>query len=120
MTKIVYNACFGGFSLSDKAICRYAELKGLTLYPEPLGYFNMSNYYTEPPGEKVRATLYDREIDRADPLLVQVVEELGEDANGMCADLQIEDVPTGTAYRIDDYDGNERVMTNSDYEWKVA
>lgn len=34
MTKIVYNACFGGFGLSEAGLMRYAELKGLTLYPE--------------------------------------------------------------------------------------
>jgi hypothetical protein len=31
--KVVINNCYGGFSLSHKAIMRYAELKGLTLYP---------------------------------------------------------------------------------------
>jgi len=39
---------------------------------------------------------------------------------GGFADLQIEDVPAGIAYRIDEYDGNERVMTNSSYDWKIA
>jgi hypothetical protein len=29
MTKVAYNACYGGFSLSHKAIMRYAELKGI-------------------------------------------------------------------------------------------
>ena len=33
MTKIVYNACHGGFGLSEVAIRPYAEIKGITLYP---------------------------------------------------------------------------------------
>ena len=139
MTKIVYNACYGGFSLSDAAIERYAEIKGITLYydNDPCHY---SHYYLCPPEEYERIlaeerlnpvspdryarsnALYfsDRDIERNDPALVQVVEELGDAANGMCAELQIRDLPAGTLYRIDEYDGLESVMTNDDYEWKVA
>lgn len=50
----------------------------------------------------------------------QRVEELGKKADGDCAELAIEDVPAGTAYRIDEYDGSERVMTNDSYDWKIA
>lgn len=28
--------------------------------------------------------------------------------------------PVGTAYRIDEYDGNESVQTVASYEWKTA
>lgn len=94
MTKVVYNACFGGFSLSKKGAARYAELKGMSVY--------------------------DSDIPRADPMLVQVVEELGDEANGDYAELRIKDVPPGTLYRIDEYDGNESVMTQSEYDWSVA
>src|SRR3990167_2487023 len=31
--KVVINNCYGGFGLSHKAVMRYAELKGITLYP---------------------------------------------------------------------------------------
>lgn len=37
MTKIVYNTNYGGFGLSDAAIMRYAEIKGITLYPSTSG-----------------------------------------------------------------------------------
>jgi len=33
VTKIAYNSCFGGFGLSHAATMRYAELKGLKIYP---------------------------------------------------------------------------------------
>ena len=98
MTKIVSNACHGGFSLSEKAIKRYWELKGET-YPEHW---------------------WDRSIDRADPILVRVVEELGESASGGFAELKIRALVKGTLYRIDEYDGFEQVMTQNDYDWRVA
>jgi hypothetical protein len=53
-------------------------------------------------------------------VLVQVVEELGEKANDSFADLYIVELPAGTVYRIDEYDGRESVMTNDDYDWSVA
>ena len=98
MTKIVYNGCYGGFGLSDEAEIRYRELTD-----------NINNEDFD---------VYD--IDRADPILVQVVEELGKKANGNHADLFIAQLPAGTKYRIDEYDGIETVMTIDSYEWKVA
>lgn len=94
MTKIVYNACFGGFGLSDEGMNRFKELGGKT----------NSRW----------------EIERTDPLLVQVVEELGDEVNTRFSNLQIIDLPEGTKYRIDEYDGNESVMTIDDYEWSTA
>lgn len=96
--KVVYNGYYGGFSLSDKAVARYWELKG-----------------TKPPKD-----WYSRNVERDDQLLVQVVEELGKDACGSFAHLLITDVPAGTKWRIDEYDGSESVMTIDEYEWKVA
>ena len=139
MTKIVYNACFGGFGLSHEAIMRYAEIKGIALYVKEeagLGH----HYYLCPPDEFERiyaeeyakpvgpdrfdasSRLYfsDRDIERNDPVLVQVVEELGDLANGPYAKLKITEVPAGTLYRIDEYDGSESVETKDTYEWKIA
>lgn len=103
MAKVVYNACYGGFSLSAEAVrlgkhystddAEWAKVN------EPHGFF------------------YG---DRHDKILVRVVEELGEAAYGDYASLSILELPDGTAYRIDEYDGNESVMTVDDYEWTVA
>ena len=139
MTKIVYNGCYGGFSLSHEAIMRYAEIKGITLHvhSERSGF---SSYYLCPPEEweQIRTeegalpvsperfersnALYfsDREIERNDPALAQVVEELGSKANGSYAKLRITEIPAGTLYRIDEYDGIESVETIDTYDWKVA
>jgi len=94
MTKIVYNNCFGGFSLSKAAFARYQELGG--------------------------TVDYDRNIPRTCPLLVQVVEEMGKAAGGSSASLAIRGLPPGTKYRIDEYDGSEEVMTQDEYEWSIA
>jgi hypothetical protein len=138
MTKIVYNACYGGFSLSREAIMRYAEIKGIKLYTDKTHGF--THYYLCPPEEYDRINkeesanpvspgrfersnnLYfsDRDFERNDPILVQVVEELGDKANGSCAKLRIAEVPAGTLYRIDEYDGFESVETKDSYEWNVA
>lgn len=100
MTKIVYNACFGGFGLSKTAVEYYNSRVGLT-------------------GEFAK-TQYDIGENRADPILVELVELLGADANGSHADLRIIDLPEGTKYRITEYDGSEFVETENSVQWKVA
>lgn len=138
--KVVYNNCFGGFGLSHRGIMRYAELKGLTLYPfvdqrDKDGRLQFGKVKAATSAELESAFLVHycttpeysndsywsgRDIERDDPALVQTVEELGDLANGQCAKLAIEEVPAGTLYRIDEYDGNESVMTQAQYEWKLA
>ena len=134
--KVVFNACFGGFGLSDAAIKRYAEIKGLTLYPETSKYCALTGptYYTVPPEKRRRELtddefhampkperkahnalpseiLYAHDIPRDDPALIQVVEELGKAANDKYANLQIAELPDDVLGRwhIDEYDGNEHV-----------
>jgi hypothetical protein len=48
-------------------------------------------------------------IRRDDPLLAQVVEELGAKANGKHARLAVVDVPDGVEYKVTENDGMERV-----------
>lgn len=129
--KIVINKCYGGFGLSDEAMKRYAELKGITLYPEKTvwGY----TFYTVPAHKRVariegdqfyelsmeeriayneqcsKESLYDRDIPRDDPTLVQVVKELGKKASGRFASLAVVNVPDGVSWEIDEYDGLEHV-----------
>lgn len=142
--KIVYNACYGGFGLSDKAIRRYAEIKRITLYPEDNSKYDFTTYWTKPQEERdnilsseefMRASMdqrqesneaYDsavlepREIERTDPALVQVVEELGKYANSRFSDLQIETLEKGQKYVIDEYDGLETIVTIENTNWLVA
>lgn len=123
---------------------RYAEIKGFKIYPaKDKNYPSLTVYWLVPPEERPtplngdwrkytneewkiwneefhRKTFNDDKIERDDPALVQVVEELGEAANGDCACLEIEEVPSGTQYRIDNYDGRETVETRDSYDWKIA
>ena len=92
--KVVYNACFGGFGLSTKAIARLTEL----------GVVHESEYD------------YSYHMARHDPLLVQVVEELGDEASAKYAKLRIAEI-TSPLYQIDEYDGSESVMTPEDMSW---
>ena len=114
MTKVVYNECYGGFSLSDEAIELYLNLKGLK-YKKIKHQFGPSYDV-----EGIKHFYERRDIARDDPILVQVVERLGIKANGPCAKLCIEDLPKGTLYRITEYDGYESIETKYDMDWNVA
>lgn len=99
MTKILYNACFGGFGLSEEALALYKQKAGLD------------------PDTKI----YAWDLNRTDPILIATVEELGTDRSGdTYSRLVIAEVPSGVKYRIDEYDGNESVMTIHDYDWWTA
>jgi hypothetical protein len=122
--KVVVNTCYGGFSVSEAAIKRYAEIKGLTLYPENDEYG--TTYYIVPKDQREnldnwedltleeriasnrRADAQELKVER-DETLAQVVEELGKAANGEYADLAIVEVPNDVSWRISEYDGKEWV-----------
>jgi hypothetical protein len=99
-TKVVYNSCFGGFSISPEALTRMREL-GFTGKASVSSLHNDCTY------------LYD--CARHNPILVQVVEELGKKANSLGSNLCIAQV--FGPYRIEEYDGAETVMEPDDYEW---
>jgi len=111
MAKIVYNVCYGGFGLSDEAIHRYSEILGLGLIKrEDNGMWDL------PDGEWFE----HRDFERHDHALVQVVEEMGKDSWGECAELHIREVPDGSLYRIEEYDGFESVILESEQMWETA
>ena len=101
--KVVINKCYGGFGLSDKATERYLDLKGLK-YTKEKDKYGYTNHIVE--GNE---DWYYREIDRGDPALVQIVEEMGADANGDYAKLVIVEVPDDVEWIVEEYDGMEWV-----------
>lgn len=126
--KVVVNRCFGGFGLSHRAVMRYAELKGMKLYPwldditrsvykdrAVVGNDELSHNYStvpvDPNTENWADETYfaERDIDRSDPALVQAVEELGDAASGPHARLAVVEVPADVDWEITEYDGSERV-----------
>ncbi len=96
-TEIVINACYGGFGLSPIAKKLYFIRKG-------------------------ECDWFDDEykIDRSDPLLVQLVKELGKEVNDEFSKLRIVKLEKGTKYRIINIDGFESIETYNDIKWKVA
>lgn len=138
MKKIVINRCFGGFSLSAKALKRYCDLQNKPCYFFTLSFangyqpieignedklfyaFSIKNpiHYTpkewiELPKEEKEAFnnshIYCREIKRDDPYLIKVVEELGEESFGLCAELKIVEIPDDVDWEISEYDGMEHI-----------
>lgn len=107
MTKIVVNRCWGGFGLSDAALLMIADLKGVELEQRESRYgrTNFKDWYI-----KGTDTFYgDHQFERDDPDLIQVVEELGEEADGENARLEIVEIPDDVEWTIDNYDGRESV-----------
>lgn len=62
---------------------------------------------------------YRTELPRHDARLVQVVEELGDEASGSCARLDILEID-GDRYIIDEYDGMESVVEPIDIDWVIV
>jgi len=106
--KVVINSCHGGFGLSDEAIELYLVKSGLEFRKEKGEYFSLVGYEYYVDGEYWS----DREISRSDPLLVEVVEELGEKANGRCAELTIVEIPDDVEWHVAEYDGYEHIAEN--------
>ena len=132
--KIVINRCFGGYGLSHEAVMRYLDLKGITVYPEQgEGTWKFWTYWLVKPEDRLEEkegadfyamsiedrqaynkqysdeTFVDGDIARNDSVLVQVVEELGDVANGEHAELAIVEIPDDVEWEISEYDGSEHV-----------
>jgi hypothetical protein len=102
--KVVINRCYGGFSLSGEAIELYLKKKDLKFTKEKGEYFSLIGYDYHVEGDEL---WYDHTLARHDPILVQVVEELGDKANGRCAELDVIEIPDDVDYEVEEYDGKE-------------
>ena len=100
--KVAYNACYGGFGLSELALAHLAELKGVDLTGMTYDYGEFSN--------ESRSNVFEAPEDRTDKDLISTIETLGGRANGMCASLLIKEIPDGAIFEIDAYDGCESVV----------
>ena len=83
------NHCFGGFGFSPEAEAEYRKRGGT-------------------------ARIYD--ICRHDPVMAQIVREMGSRASGRCARVGLEDIPAEYAdyYIIQEYDGRETLVIEYD------
>lgn len=133
--RVVINNCHGGFGLSHEGILAYLDKCGIPVWTqanERFGGLIPFTYYLVPPEEQIKGdpdnwhemtlaqrqahnaayskTVFtERDVARDDPYLVQVVEELGDRANGRHAELKIVEIPADVDWEIDEYDGTEWV-----------
>ena len=82
--KIVINTCHGSFGLSKTALTLFNERVGTIITDED-------------------------NIRRNNPILVEIVEQLGEAANGEFAELKVVEIPDDVQWQIEEYDGVEWV-----------
>lgn len=117
MTKVVINTEYGGFGLSDIAVERYGELKGLGLHKVYVKDSELFHWQTANGDVFIPGLITDRQ----DPALIQVVEELGIDAvSSPYSRLEVVEIAEGTAYRIGEYDGLEWIEERDKLDWKIA
>jgi len=129
MKKVVINTCYGGFSLSYKAVLLYFKLLGKPIYAfiQPNykeGYkpydptihkTTLIHYSLSPTLDKngqIKNGDYvylDSSCKRDDPILIKVVEQLKEQASGECSKLKIVEIPDYVDYIIEEYDGYEHI-----------
>jgi len=123
--KVILNKCYGGFGVSVEGYELYCKKKGATAnWYERIGnklvksedpnhmfvYCFIKDIgnnveYSKDTFDKYHIYLDDEH--REDPVLIEVVEELGENANGRYSELVVVDIPDGLDYVIDEYDGIE-------------
>lgn len=101
--KVVINRRFGGFSISREA-AEFMAARGnkraqLELDTSSDGWYGFGSV------DEMDGYGYDR----SDPDLIAAVKELGKRANGYLSELKIVEIPDGTEYKIDDYDGMESI-----------
>ena len=98
--KIVINACYGGFNVSESFLKEYNIPYEKTTFG--------SVYATE-------------SVERTDPRLVEYIETHGSEmASGHFSKLVVREIPKGTKYRITEYDGYEGIETENDIDWEIA
>jgi hypothetical protein len=124
--KIVINKKYGGFDLSPEGMFEWARLQERKIYASvDKGRADFTNrmkpfvpgdrafviyYHTQPlDNERIPegSHISARDIPRNDKSLVEVVETLGERADGDCARLKIVEIPDDVEWQVEEYDGLE-------------
>ncbi len=92
---VMYNACYGGFGLSSAAMTEYRR-------------------------RCPQAEEQDFRISRHDPVMVEIVREMGGAASDRFAEIHFERIPVQYAdyYEITEYDGLESVVIHKN-EYKL-
>jgi hypothetical protein len=116
MPKVVINRCYGGFGVSLEAAREMAG-RGHARAAEAVSDYDarLADRSSQTSVERqygvswYGGSVADRDGERADPILVAVVEEMGAAADGEYASLSVVAIPDDVEWEIDDYDGIEQV-----------
>lgn len=117
-----------GFGLSTEAVKRIAELQNCKVYC----YYNTNSrneykkikdyygddgfvyYMTEDAGDitdELKGNLFTPFVSRNDPILIQVIEELGKKSFACYSNIQIVEIPDGSNYIIEkNIDANDNYI----------
>jgi len=112
--EVVINKRFGGFRLSEKALDKLADEHDFTKTK-----YDDGNYADEDAeiidsrgqdrfGHYCLKNSRDKEV-RTNPAVIQVVKELGSEAGDRHSELKIVEIPDGTDFTIESYDGKEYI-----------
>lgn len=140
--KVVINNCYGvGFRLSNFAYKELLRRKGKACYFYEYkfneGYYRIDNIedtnkhlsnivsikdYGEFIEETEKFDTYHHDGDiRTDADLIAMIEEFGsEKCSSKYSRLTIKDVPSGSYYRINEYDGYESIEYRDKIDWLIA
>ena len=125
--KIVYNDCYGGYSLSDNAIDWLSEhgsertknfITKKRIEAEEKDDFSSASRDSIDNAKFYVMDAVRSFLKRHDHDLVAVVEALGKEVNGSFSKLTIAEIDEDK-YFIDEYDGRESVVTPTDLCWEV-
>jgi len=106
--KIVINKKYGDFRLSEEAVLLYGDKKGLNIIAKQDEVIkDINHYYLNE--EKEENSFCEWEIERTDPILVEVVEQLGDLADTRYTRLKVVEVPDDVKWYIHDYNGIESI-----------
>jgi len=115
--KILINACYGGWGLSNEAIHRFSEKRPELTVNQLDSYKTGSYVFINKKGE---ICISEKSI-RTDPDLISIVEELGEMANGAYAEIKVVDIPDeATDWHISEFDGKELLYYVLDGKFHTA
>lgn len=123
VVKVVINRCFGGFGLSDEAIEWLIQNKGWKVVKsdeegklpdeESENQAPIIEWHPHVMGGLGRYSIIRLKYGnnsggfRINPDLIEVIEVLGEKANGRYAELKIVEIPNDVEWSIEEYDGVE-------------
>jgi len=106
--KVVINSDFGGFGLSDEAIREYGKRKGLNLVEDGPDKHGFTYFYIGQVSDN--NYFFENDIERNDPVLVEIVEFLTpQKAGSRFASLKVVEIPDDVEWEVKEYDGVEHI-----------